>query len=39
MHINRMLRSGQRPQEMVLYDFLTRFYQALVALGRQDKRV
>src|SRR5205814_344848 len=28
MHANRLLRSSQRAQEMVLYDFLARLYQS-----------
>lgn len=28
MHANRLLRSGQRVQEMVLYDFLYRLYES-----------
>jgi thiopeptide-type bacteriocin biosynthesis protein len=28
MHANRMLRSAQRAQELVLYDFLSRLYQS-----------
>lgn len=28
MHANRMLRSAQRSQEVVLYDFLTRLYES-----------
>jgi hypothetical protein len=31
MHANRMLRSAQRAQELVLYDFLARLYQAQAA--------
>jgi thiopeptide-type bacteriocin biosynthesis protein len=31
MHANRMLRSAQRAQELVLYDFLTRLYQSQAA--------
>ncbi|HEU4533881.1 MAG TPA: lantibiotic dehydratase C-terminal domain-containing protein, partial [Polyangiaceae bacterium] len=27
MHINRWLRSAQRPSELVLYDFLRRLYE------------
>jgi thiopeptide-type bacteriocin biosynthesis protein len=27
MHVNRMLRSAQRAQEMVLYDYLVRLYE------------
>src|SRR5262245_56787472 len=28
MHVNRLLRSAHRRQEVVLYDFLGRFYQS-----------
>src|SRR5262249_25051130 len=28
MHSNRLLRSSQRPQEMVLYEYLTRLYES-----------
>ncbi len=28
MHVNRLLRSAQRAQELVLYDFLNRFYES-----------
>jgi thiopeptide-type bacteriocin biosynthesis protein len=31
MHVNRLLRSSQRAQEMVLYDLLTRLYSARLA--------
>ncbi|NOT63228.1 MAG: lanthionine biosynthesis protein, partial [Acidobacteria bacterium] len=31
MHVNRILRSAQRAQEMVLYDLLTRLYSARTA--------
>jgi thiopeptide-type bacteriocin biosynthesis protein len=33
MHANRVLRSAQRPQELVLYDFLARLYQSQAARG------
>jgi class I lanthipeptide synthase len=36
MHANRILRSAQRAQELVLYDFLDRYYQSQVA--RQPKK-
>ena len=35
MHANRLLRSGQRAQELVLYDFLARLYRTQLARGRQ----
>jgi thiopeptide-type bacteriocin biosynthesis protein len=28
MHVNRLLRSAQRAQELVLYDFLARWYKS-----------
>ena len=31
MHANRLLRSAQRQQELVLYDFLARIYESRVA--------
>jgi thiopeptide-type bacteriocin biosynthesis protein len=31
MHLNRMLRSGHRNQELVLYDFLGRLYESRAA--------
>jgi thiopeptide-type bacteriocin biosynthesis protein len=31
MHANRLLRSAQRPQEVVLYDFLARLYESQTA--------
>jgi thiopeptide-type bacteriocin biosynthesis protein len=31
MHMNRLLRSAHRAQELVLYDFLTRLYDAQLA--------
>ena len=34
MHANRLLRSEQRAQELVLYDFLARIYDSEVARGR-----
>jgi class I lanthipeptide synthase len=34
MHVNRLLESGHREQELVIYDFLTRLYDSRVA---QDK--
>lgn len=37
MHVNRLLRSAQRQQEMVLYDLLTRLYSAQAARQRQPK--
>jgi thiopeptide-type bacteriocin biosynthesis protein len=34
MHANRLLRSAQRAQELVLYDFLARLYQSRAARRR-----
>jgi thiopeptide-type bacteriocin biosynthesis protein len=34
MHANRMLRSAQRAQELVLYDFLARLYRSQAARGQ-----
>ena len=34
MHANRLLRSAQRAQETVLYDFLARHYESLIARTR-----
>ena len=34
MHANRLLRSEQRAQELVLYDFLARLYDSEVARAR-----
>lgn len=31
MHANRMLHSAQRPQELVIYDFLNRLYESQAA--------
>lgn len=36
MHVNRLLRSTHRAQELVLYDFLSRLYGSMVA--RQEGR-
>jgi hypothetical protein len=35
MHANRLLRSGARAQEMVIYEFLARLYAARLARGRR----
>jgi thiopeptide-type bacteriocin biosynthesis protein len=35
MHANRLLRSAQRAQEMVLYDFLARVYESRTARERR----
>jgi thiopeptide-type bacteriocin biosynthesis protein len=34
MHVNRMLRSAQRQQELVIYEFLDRLYSARAARSR-----
>lgn len=34
MHVNRALRLGPRRQELMLYDFLARFYESQTARGR-----
>lgn len=36
MHANRLLRSAQRAQELVLYDFLDRTYESRTARARQS---
>ena len=38
MYINRILRSAQRAQELVLYDYLRRLYGSLRARAQQAKR-
>jgi thiopeptide-type bacteriocin biosynthesis protein len=35
MHANRLLRSAQRPQELVLYEFLARLYDSRAARARR----
>lgn len=35
MHLNRMFRSAQNAQEMVLYDFLARTYDSKLAKGKR----
>ena len=37
MHVNRLLRSAHRNQEVVLYDFLARLYEARSARARSGK--
>ncbi len=37
MSVNRFLRSAQRMQEMVVYDFLVRIYQSRLARERKPK--
>jgi thiopeptide-type bacteriocin biosynthesis protein len=36
MHANRMLRSAARAQELVMYDFLARTYESLLARARKS---
>ncbi|HJW33509.1 MAG TPA: lantibiotic dehydratase [Holophagaceae bacterium] len=36
MHANRLLRSSQRAQELVLYDFLSRLYESQLARGKRS---
>lgn len=36
MHLNRLLRSAQRAQEFVIYDFLDRHYESQVARFRRQ---
>ena len=36
MHVSRLLRSAQRAQELVLYDFLSRIYQSQAARRRNE---
>jgi thiopeptide-type bacteriocin biosynthesis protein len=38
MHANRLFRSAQRAQEMVLYDFLYRLYESRAARPRSQAR-
>jgi thiopeptide-type bacteriocin biosynthesis protein len=38
MHLNRMFRSAQNAQEMVLYDFLARTYDSKLAKGKRVER-
>lgn len=35
MHINRLIPAQQRLHEMVIYDFMARYYQTLVALRKK----
>lgn len=37
MHANRLLRSVARAQELVIYDFLKRYYESLIARARKKK--
>jgi thiopeptide-type bacteriocin biosynthesis protein len=39
MHVNRVLRSAHGPQELVLYDFLTRLYDAQAAQAKDSHRL
>ena len=38
MHLNRLFRSAQNAQEMVLYDFLARTYDSTMAKEKKDKQ-
>ena len=38
MHLNRLFRSAANAQEMVLYDFLGRAYDSMLARERREKR-
>jgi hypothetical protein len=38
MHANRVLRSAHRAQELVLYDFLTRYYESQAARAQDHRR-
>lgn len=39
MHANRMLQAEQRPQELILYDFLSRLYRSRLArLAKQGRK-
>ena len=35
VHVNRILRSAQKAQELVLYDFLARLYESRIVLARK----
>lgn len=37
MHVNRMLRSAHREQELVIYDFLSRLYKSRAAAGAASR--
>jgi thiopeptide-type bacteriocin biosynthesis protein len=39
MSVNRLLRSAQRMQEMVIYDFLVRLYDSRLARERKAKHI
>ncbi|MBN2563629.1 MAG: hypothetical protein JXQ75_22140, partial [Phycisphaerae bacterium] len=38
MHANRLLRSAQRAQELVIYDFLLRLYKSKAARRRKKRQ-
>jgi hypothetical protein len=38
MHANRVLRSEQRAQELVLYDMLLRLYESDVARAKKSRK-
>jgi class I lanthipeptide synthase len=35
MHVNRMIRTSQRPHELVLYDLLRRYYDGVLARAKR----
>jgi hypothetical protein len=37
MHLNRLFRDEQRAHELVIYDFLVRLYEGLVARRRASR--
>jgi hypothetical protein len=37
MHVNRMLQSDHRQQEMVIYDLLLRYYRSVWGRSRQER--
>ena len=38
MHANRLLRSAQRAQELLIYDFLERLYESAAARAGASSR-
>jgi len=39
LHANRLLRSAQRSQEMVIYDFLARLYESQLARAAAERTI
>jgi thiopeptide-type bacteriocin biosynthesis protein len=39
MHANRLLRSAQRQQELVIYDLMTRLYESRIARAADAKKI